>query len=638
MSHADHWKLAANAIECGETPQKANFMRATHRWLPVLVLALVGVGAASRDQASAVDPGGVISGTVRSAAGPVGGAQLLIVPELGLAVGAPFVTTAADGTFAAGASPGKYTIVVSPPAPYATMDVDLAAPPGADVFTVVSGQTLSGIDIVVGSPATITGTVTAGGRPVSGVTVQSARARGSVPIGMTPPSATTGADGRYTLTGVPLGERLVSFLPPDATLASQWFDRQPTRAAATRVLTTSGAAVPAVDAALIAPGTVSGVVRTSAGTPVSGAIIQANLDGTTQFEMSGADGRFTIGGLTPGATWSLFVTPPATSDTQMATVNAAVQSAVTTEVTITLPQGARVDGSILAADGTPNTTTLLIYRACVAPAVPVTRGGGINATCSDGSPAASARYTLGQTPASITIDRLPPVPVNITIDAGTNLAIATVLATPVVGSPLACTFRLGGTSTCGARDTTPPTITCPAIPDVLLNAANVTAVAPVNDAGVISSTTAPLPATKVGPATVTFTATDAAGNRGSATCPYRVVYRFGGFSKPAHADRQIKLVVGQQLRLEWKLFDANGAPVTAPAWSSFTLTSRTCPTVAAQTTIAETSRFRDGYKVLDTGVHRFVWTAVRVSQRCATATVTLNDGTTHSVEVKVALA
>lgn len=578
-------------------------------------------------------------GSVRSDAGPIAGASVLIAPLPGQGVGT-FTTTGVDGTFVANPPAGSYTVTVSPGAPYANEDLDVVAPVGADLVVLAAGQTVSGLDVVVGAPGSISGVVTAGGQPVSGVVVRASRAAGSLALPNSPLlQATTGADGSYRLDNVPVMEHVVSFQPPAATLALQWYDGQPSRSTARRVAIAHGQTSAGVNAALTAPGSISGTIVDAAGQPVVGAYVQATIDGDdNRIAVSGAGGVFDLPGLGASSAWQLFVTPPPELNALNTRTTLAVRSAEVTRATIRLETGARLAGTLLAVDGTPFTSSMYQVVACEAPGVPLIRGR-MNPGCSDGRQPASSRLAVGTPPSAFVLDRLPGATLNVVADAGVMVGMSTMTATLPAGGRATCTFRLGATGTCPTGDTTPPTITCPAIPDVVLNTAGATATAQVDDEGAKSTVSSPLASTSVGTRSVRFQAADAAGNTATADCGYRVVYRFEGFRKPANADRQVNLAVGEQLRLEWKLRDAAGVQAKDPAsFVSFSVVPHACATGVVRTYIDESARFRAGYALLDTGTHRFVWNAVAIAPRCATATIKLADGTTQSIEIRVTAA
>jgi hypothetical protein len=598
-----------------------------------VIVALPSLLPSAPAQAQVVDFG-LLSGRVMSTDGPVSGARVVVVPTDRTA-GGNIETTATDGSYRVRAPAGTFTMIVIPPAPYAEEDVDLTAPHGADLFALAAGQTLTGVDVTVGSPASITGTVTAAGRPIEGVAVRAERVGGTVPFVAGPRFTVTGPDGTYRFDGLPIADQWVQFTPTGAALAPQFYDAQPSRLTANRVAVSAGATNSGVDAALTPSGAIAGVVLGPGGAVMPGAFLQISIDGNdTRFAQTGADGSFTVDGLAASGDWQIFTTPSTGSFAQASTTTVGVVADQTTAVTIRLPAGSQITGTVLTADGALYPNGMYFVMVCASPAVPVawTRQGVRK--CSDGSAPLSGVTRIVAAPLSFEFVHVALGPVNVAIDNGTLTGIASTTLTAGLAS--ACTFRFGGVSECAGHDTTPPAISCPTISDVGLNRRDVVIEAPVDDDGVATTASAILATDTAGINTVEFVASDATGNVATVSCRYRVVYRFTGFVKPLKSDRQIKMTVGQQLRLEWRLLDGNGAAVTnASSFGGFSVTSHACPTAARQTTIHETSTFKVGYASLLSGNHRYVWTATRTSQRCATATVALGDGTRRSVEIKV---
>ena len=124
-----------------------------------------------------------------------------------------------------------------------------------------NGATLTGYDIVLRRLGTISGTVTGSSRPVANATVTVMSVDGGFSY-----SATTGADGRYTVVGVKSGGYKVRFNDVAATglLGEYWKDVAAFEQATT-VTVTDGGAVTGINADLLPAGTVSGTVRTAAG-------------------------------------------------------------------------------------------------------------------------------------------------------------------------------------------------------------------------------------------------------------------------------------------------------------------------------------------------------------------------------------
>ena len=167
--------------------------------------------------------------------------------------------------FSLGDLPEGYTVTGTPPN-----------------LTVEVGQeeASTGNDFTVRGPAAVSGTVTAGGEPVAGVTVTLGDRR-----------TTTGADGTYTFGGV---------LPGDVTVTVEVPDRYTVDGPATRDVTVGADDVTGVDFALAALGAVGGTVTDDAGDPVPGATVTVEgADGPVTLTTDDAGGYF-LGDLPPG--------------------------------------------------------------------------------------------------------------------------------------------------------------------------------------------------------------------------------------------------------------------------------------------------------------------------------------------------
>lgn len=119
-------------------------------------------------------------------------------------------------------------------------------------------------------------------------------------------------------------------------------------------------------------------------------------------------------------------------------------------------------------------------------------------------------------------------------------------------------------------DATPPVITCPADGPFLLHS-GMHAIGPASvDAGIsglneaASTLSGTITTDNVGPQTLTFTASDLAGNSATQECAYDVIYDFGGFYppvKPAPALNNAR--AGQTIPLKFSLAGDHGLAVIA---------------------------------------------------------------------------
>jgi hypothetical protein len=114
----------------------------------------------------------------------------------------------------------------------------------------------------------------------------------------------------------------------------------------------------------------------------------------------------------------------------------------------------------------------------------------------------------------------------------------------------------------------------------------------------------------VGPASASASAVDRAGNRGSASCDYRVVYAFGGFERPI-GDGVNVVKAGSAVPVRFTLGGDVGRDVLAPG-SPFA-----------------------GELHGDGGRYQFVWkTSKAWAGTTRTLSVTLADGTTHTADFR----
>ncbi|HLI55003.1 MAG TPA: carboxypeptidase-like regulatory domain-containing protein [Acidimicrobiales bacterium] len=226
---------------------------------------------------------GSISGTVSTAAGPLGGATIAASDGTSTVSSVSETTPGSVGDFQLDnlPTPDTLTVVVTA-AGYAsqTLSVSLAA-----------HQQLTGLSVVlVPGSGSISGTVTTAGQPAGGVTVTATNGQQTVST----VTLSIGNVGTYQLSGlVSPGAYTLTFSRPDLT--SQ------TRAVS---LTTSQPAVTGVDADLVADtASVYGTITQTNGQPVHQVTVQLS-SGTTTYQVISADsptpGAYEIDGVAPG--------------------------------------------------------------------------------------------------------------------------------------------------------------------------------------------------------------------------------------------------------------------------------------------------------------------------------------------------
>lgn len=118
---------------------------------------------------------------------------------------------------------------------------------------------------------------------------------------------TTGDGGLYTLTGLAPGTYWLQFFDPSGVYVTEFFNNKPTMAAADPVEVAAGQSVANINAVVASLGSYSGRITNAADKPISGIEVTAFLpDGTGGWQVagathSGADGKYSIGSLQPGA-------------------------------------------------------------------------------------------------------------------------------------------------------------------------------------------------------------------------------------------------------------------------------------------------------------------------------------------------
>jgi protocatechuate 3,4-dioxygenase beta subunit len=272
-------------------------------------IAVTSGGTATASATLAEAPGG-LSGTVRQAGGTaISGASVSVFPASAANTSTPTatVTTTSAGAWSVSSlAAGSYKIRVTA-AGYTEQfyngKTTLAA---ADALAVAKGAVKTVDDLVlVPVPGAISGTVkAAGGSGLSGATISAYdSATGSVVK-----TATSGADGTYTISGVAPGTYKVGFVAAGRSPA--FYDAAATLAAAQTVTVTAGATKTGIDASLATPppttGSIGGKVTGAGAAALSGATVTL-YDGTTlvQSAITGAPGTFLFEGLPVGTAYAL---------------------------------------------------------------------------------------------------------------------------------------------------------------------------------------------------------------------------------------------------------------------------------------------------------------------------------------------
>jgi YD repeat-containing protein len=205
-------------------------------------------------------------------------------------VGLPVTIWGTNFGAAQGANTLKFNGTTATVTTWTDSRIDASVPAGAttgDVVVRVSNQPSNGVPFSVLVGGTLSGTITrfTGGTGLSGATVQ------AVLTGIVKGSATTAANGTYTISSLDPGAY-------DVRVSATGFSTELRQGI---VITSSSTTT--VDAAMYAPGAVSGKVTQSDGiTPIAGAAV-AIFAGPVQkgSTNTNATGDYTIAGLHPGA-------------------------------------------------------------------------------------------------------------------------------------------------------------------------------------------------------------------------------------------------------------------------------------------------------------------------------------------------
>jgi hypothetical protein len=200
-------------------------------------------------------------------------------------------TTAPDGTYVFDkVPPGDHTVTITDIDGYTVTSAPLQ-------FTISAGDTqpITGQDFVLTPNPDVSGTVSASGTGVPGVTVTATGAGGDTV------STVTAADGTYTFSRVPAGAYTMTMIPP-ADYVIVGGSSQP--------VTVANANVTGVDFALARTGSVTGVVIDETGATVPGATVTVDGPSGSTSLTTDPNGAYGLGSLAPGP-YTITLTVPA---------------------------------------------------------------------------------------------------------------------------------------------------------------------------------------------------------------------------------------------------------------------------------------------------------------------------------------
>jgi hypothetical protein len=292
------------------------FMGAVVRGSSLAALAMGATMLSLAAPALAAEPG-KISGTVTDAATslPIAGIEVCAYPPNVESIGPETLacqTTNASGEYTLdGLTAGHYIVEFSDPSNsqlnyIAQYYSEQVVESSANLVTVNSSATTSGIDAKLSKGGTIGGTVTDArtGGAIGSITVCAMRAGGGGECSV------SAADGTYSILRLSTGSYTVVFSPPFGgrpNYLTQYYDGRPSSFGAESVGVTAGTTIPGIDAALQPGGQITGTVTdVSTGAALAGARICAISQLPEVFECALTDevGHYLITAL-PSADYSV---------------------------------------------------------------------------------------------------------------------------------------------------------------------------------------------------------------------------------------------------------------------------------------------------------------------------------------------
>ena len=216
-----------------------------------------------------------------------------------------------DGSYSiTGLPAGTYKVTINPEdSGYATQfypgasNYDMAVP-----LTVTAGSTTTDIDFSLSNGGIISGTISGAGTPLQGQFVQIYHAETNE---LMPFKPVTNASGQYTTVGLPAGNYRI-YVGGTTHYISTWYNNTFSESASTPVAVAVGNTTANVDVDLAqGAGTITGtVVRQSDSQPVAGITVSVgNTLERIRWTTTAFDGSYTLAGLPPGNTYTVWVEP-----------------------------------------------------------------------------------------------------------------------------------------------------------------------------------------------------------------------------------------------------------------------------------------------------------------------------------------
>ena len=250
---------------------------------------------ANRKPADLTDTDDVVDFSIRdivpvAVSGNVSDADGNPMPGVVVTIAGVTTTTDSNGDYLFDTIPvGDYTATITTPDGYTIS----SSPPPFSV-PAQSETPITGVNFIVAANPTLSGTVTAGGTGVPGVTV-TAEGPGATH------TTVTGADGTYSFPLLPPGDYTVTVTAPEGTLVV---------GPATRSEAVTDGDVENVDFELARFGSVEGTVFLDDGTPFPGATVTLSGAGDPVVLTTDATGDYAVGTLPPGE-YTMTLTVPA---------------------------------------------------------------------------------------------------------------------------------------------------------------------------------------------------------------------------------------------------------------------------------------------------------------------------------------
>lgn len=298
-------------------------------WTLLVVLVASATPAHAGEGRAPARTAGAVAGRVTdSARHAVPGARVELLqvgdPEAEPAVVAS-TTTGRDGRYQLRAVPaGTYRLHVVPGSGSGLATRYWPTAPSVlqgEEVVVRAARTLRHIDVALEAESRVVGVVRdASGAAAPGVKVTAKVFVDGIGMWMPTGSATTSADGAYTIRGLPAGTYAIGFesLATPPAFLTQYYAGASYAWQATPLTLVPGTTAAGIDVSLVAPAQLSGTVKDRSGEPIPGTQVTVFVQDGAYFSTAGgavtlADGSYVIDGLAAGAYRVSFAAPAGTS-------------------------------------------------------------------------------------------------------------------------------------------------------------------------------------------------------------------------------------------------------------------------------------------------------------------------------------